>query len=306
MAIGLDAIVRAVLLAIGLAVAGFAAAQAERTITGAGVASDSARQLIEQKKTMVEQMLHKSALASRVAASGNAEAKTYLSKAANSLSRAQGMLTAGDAAGAGGVLDEAMALIGKARQLVPDPATKLAEERVKYAQAVDSIESLKKSYQANLEQEKNPARQAATAENLKNVDRLVSEAQKLAAAGDLIQANKVLDKAVALTLQGLQGALGGQTVVYERKFSDPKEEFDWELERNRSVEFLVPVAMSQFRPSPETVRLIEKQMEQNRVLVEQAKQQSHHKEYRSAIEALQQATEALEHALRLAGLTVPR
>ena len=64
--------------------------------------------------------------------------------------------------------------------------------------------------------------------------------------------------ALMLLLNDASARLAGHTIVYDVRFADRKEEFDFELERFRSFERLVPLALLEFRPSAEARVLVDR------------------------------------------------
>ena len=114
-------------------------------------AAKVSRQLVEQKEALMKRLLSDSPAAQRIEASNNAEAKQYLAGAQESYRKAVLSIRNNNIAGADRHLNEATWLIGKARQHVPDPLTRDVEHRVRYAQMLDSVESLRVSYQRHLQ-----------------------------------------------------------------------------------------------------------------------------------------------------------
>ena len=83
------------------------------------------------------------------------------------------------------------------------------------------------------------------------------------------------------------------------------EEFDFELERHRSFERLVPLAVVQYRPTPEARILVDRYVAQARDLRERA-QALVGSDAMAAIKHLTDGTDSLRRALQAAGLVVPQ
>ena len=281
------------------------AAQGEAKVPSPVV--NPSRQLVEQKAAFLKRALSDSPAARRIEASNNTEAKKYLSSAQENYHSALFSIKNNDVSGADKLLNQATWLIGKARQLVPDPSERNVEHRVRYAQTLDSVESLRISYQRHLQRAK-PQQPGAAANDalLTKVARLVDSAKSLADSGQVVQANKSLGEAERTLMVGLGRVLGSKTIEYSQRFESPAEEYAYELERNHSYAVLIPIALQGFRPTDEAVRDAERFVDANRRLREQAQRQAAAKDHRSALASLRGGTAQLQSALEAAGLRVPR
>lgn len=279
---------------------------AERETKAAAPTVNVSRQLVEQKLAFVKRVLSDSLAAKRIEASNNAEAKKYLARAQGNFNNAVISINNDDLAGADKQLNEATSLIGKARQLVPDPLARNVEQRTRYAQLLDSVESLRISYLRHLQRATQPP-QAATAGDalLVKAAQLVDRAKGFAQAEQIVQANKSLVEAERSLMQGLGRVLGSRTIEYKQRFDTPTEEYEFELERNRSYADLVPLALDAFKPGSEAVRATRQFEDANRGLREQAQRHAAAKDHRAALAALRRGTAQLQSALVAAGLRVP-
>jgi len=269
--------------------------------------SDPTPQSVEQKRAMVAGIVRDSPVATRVAASPNPDARRYLATAQDLQEQAATLLAAGQVVAANALLNEAMWQIGRARALAPDPAATLVAERGRYRQLQDSISALQKSYQINLDRERaRGAGEPTAGRELDKADALIVEAGALAAADRYADANRLFDRALALLLADFHVLLGGQTLIYSRAFPQPQDEYPFELERNRSYESLVPLAVTEYRPGKDALALIDRHVQENGSLREQAQKQAAAHNLKAAVRSLQDGTEALQRALQAAGLVVPQ
>ncbi len=106
-----------------------------------------------------------------------------------------------------------------------------------------------------------------------------------------------------LALREAGARLAGQTLVYDRRFATPRQEFDHELERHRSFERLVPVAIERFRPGLEARTRVDQFLIQARVLREKGEALAAD-DVPGATRLVAEGTEALHGALQAAGLVV--
>ena len=289
----------------GCACATAVAAQSEAKAPGAAV--NASRQLVEQKLAFVQRVLADSPAARRIEASNHAAAKKYLAGAQENYSSAVLSIRNDDVAAADRQLNEATRLIGKARQLVPDPLTHNVEQRVRYAQMLDSVEALRISYQRHLQRARpQPTGMGANDALLAKVAQLVDSAKSLAQSQQVVPANKSLSEAERTLMLGLGRVLGSKTVEYAQRFETPADEYAYELERNRSYADLIPIALDRFKPGGEAARETRHFVDGNRGLREQAQRHAEAKDYRAALTALRSGTTQLQSALAAAGLRVPQ
>lgn len=278
---------------------GAMAAEVRASASTAGVT----KQLVEQKEALVRRLLGDSPALRRVDASGNAEAKKNLVAAQDAYKKALAALKANDLNGADKQLNDATWMIGKARQLVPDPATRNIEHRVRYAQMVESVESLRATYQRHLQRGRIPAANDAA---MIKAAQLIDGAKNQANAEQLEQANRTLGEAEKLLMVNIGRVLGTRTIEYAQRFESLAEEYAFELDRNRSYAELIPVALAEFKPGSEAIRQVNYFVETNRQVREQAQQHAAKKNYKEALVALRGGTSYLQNALANAGLQVPQ
>ncbi|MDB5953703.1 hypothetical protein [Ramlibacter sp.] len=275
-----------------------------RAQPGTAAAAVVSPQVLAQKSAMVDKVLNESPVAARVLSSGNEQARWHFGHARELAAHAAALRTDGLLRAADGLLNEAIWEISRAQQLVPDPGTQQAGERSRYAQLEDSVAALKRTAQIAL-----PPAAATQGESrdmmLARADLLADQAGQLARADRYIEANKQLDAALMLLLRDASARLAGHTIVYDVRFADRHEEFAFELERHRSFERLVPLALLEFRPAPEARALAERNVTQARELRERAEAQFARNPL-AAIKDISDGTDALRRALQAAGLVVPQ
>ena len=135
---------------------------------------------------------------------------------------------------------------------------------------------------------------------------MVSRAKALASAGQVAKANAELVKAQRDMLASYNGLLGTAPLVYDLRFVSPEEEYKYELERGRDYESLVPVAITQYRPTREKLVHITRLVDESHAQIAQARFDANSRQFASAIENQRQAILKLQQALELAGIVVPQ
>ncbi|MDH4283781.1 MAG: hypothetical protein OEV35_00530 [Gallionellaceae bacterium] len=292
----------ALLLALG--VAHFAHAQAPAPQGAGGVPA-----ALVQKQSFARSLVEDAATAERIKASPDPEAQRLLAAAKESYSSALAAMKDGDYAAAEKQLNEAMSAMGKARRLAPDAAALIAKQRAEYAERLQGVEALEKSYLSTIKNAKHkPGSKESEADNSASmgISRLLEAARKHAKENRFGDALRTLDKAEQVTRAALNRVLGSTTIDYAMKFDSPAEEFAFELERNRSYVDLVPIAIAEYKPKEEARQTIDALVKLSREAVDQARVFADKKDYQRALESVRSATEYLMNALGVAGLIVPQ
>jgi hypothetical protein len=282
--------------------AGLAIAQGPQAT--ARPAPEVTAQTLEQKAAMLDRVLNQSPVAARIANSGNEPARKHFATARELLAHARALATDGVLRGADALLNEAIYEVSRAQQLVPDPGSQQAAERARYEQLENSVAALKRTALIALPANA-PKRGESREQVVAHADVLADQATSLARSNRYIEANKQMEAALMLLLNDASARLAGHTIVYDVRFADRKEEFDFELERFRSFERLVPLALLEFRPSAEARVLVDRHVAQATELRQRGEAQLP-RDPLAAIKDVTEGTDALRRALQAAGLQVPQ
>jgi hypothetical protein len=181
----------------------------------------------------------------------------------------------------------------------------MSSDRVEYARLIAGAEALRSSYLRHLQRTLAGSIETARDPQIERVDALLDDARNLASAELFAQAIRAVQNAEQGLVGALSRLLGASTLVYAERFETQQAEFAYELDRNRSYEELVPVAVSEMRPSADALRVVGRFVERNQSLREQAQGMAGRKDYRGALKALRAGTEQLQRALANAGVVVP-
>ena len=294
---------RHLVMALGLASTLPAAAQAIDAASTARVRAEVSRGAVDQKATMIDRLLFNSPLAARIQGSQNEEAKRHFLNARELFTHARALTGSGQLRGADALLNEAIWEIGRAQQLAPDQNVRLADERARYQQLKDSVDALLRTYQLA---ELAPRNDAPADRGATRAVAVLEQARAAADQGRIVEANRTIEQALTLLLKDALTRLNGQTLVYDRRFANSREEFSFESERFRSYESLIPLALVEYRPSKEALALIDRYVKQGRSLRERAEAQAATNDHASAILTMVEGTDVLQRALQASGLTVPQ
>lgn len=300
----------AALLVAGL-LADQAPAQAQAPSSGGARTAAATRpvvsqQSVDQKMAMVERVLTQPGMAARIQ-SGDEEARVHWGAARELYSHAKALSITGVLRGADVLLNEAIWEIGRAQQAAPDQQARRREERDRFEQLSASVDALVRTYEIGLHPGAVSGAQGEPGERaLQRALAAREQSRTLVQAQKIADANRLLDDALGGLLKDSAGRLRGQTLVYDRRFASPKEEFQFEIERNRSLEGLVPLALVEFRPPGEAIALIDRYVKQNAGLRDRAQAQLAGGDAGAALKTLNEGTDTLQRALQAAGLVVPQ
>jgi hypothetical protein len=152
-------------------------------------------------------------------------------------------------------------------------------------------------------------RYAARAEDphgmlIAEVDQALSRARELQRAAPQEAVRELAFAEQAMT-HALTQALGSLTVSYAPSFPGPREEFGFELARQRGYAALVPAALNQLRPGPAARTLVQRHVDSGETLVARAERQAGEGDWRAALQTVRDATAQMQRALGAAGLDLP-
>ena len=293
------------ILSMALALSNTMHAHAQAGST-ASSASAPTQRLVEQKLQLVGRLLDDSPTASRIALAGNQAAKDALAQARASFDTAKPLVARSELVRADKELNDAMWMIGKARQLVPDSMLRVIEQRAKAAALREAVDSLITSYENHLARTQGLSRGSRASDAiLERVRSLLDEARVFENLERIADANKLMYEAEKMLMAGLARVLNTSTVTYAARFETQAAEYAYELERNHSYVDLLPLAIAELKPPPESLARIGQYREQNQTAIRKAQKLAGKKQFHDAIAALRGGTAYLQGALAETGLILP-
>jgi hypothetical protein len=298
--------IREVIVLVVLSIASHAFAQTSPKKSDEGMPLGLA-----QKQAFADSLIEDESVARRIRESQDVEAQRLLTVAKDSYAKALAAIRNKDFTAAENQLNETLSAIGRARRLVPDTQALIAKQRSEYAMAMDRIESMQKSYMSYLKRVKLPADLSSNQEtqgqaNLDEMARFLEEAKVHAKAERWNDALLVLEKAEQTIKSAMGRILGLMTFEVSPRFNSPQEEYTYDLERNRSLAEMVPVAIAELKPSDDIRATIENLVEQNQAAIDLAIEYAKARDYRRALANLHAGISYLEVALTTTGLVLPQ
>lgn len=257
---------------------------------------------VKQKIDFSNMLVNASKGAQRISASSNAQAKDMLGSARAHLDASRTALAAGDIGKAQADVDESLKLVSAAARLVPSDSQEVTDPKFRYNELLDAIKTFESSYKQHRDRLATKKGAAANTLDTKKFQDALVQARGHADAGHYDEANKVLMGAQRMVTSALGALLNAETVVYDKNFATPAEEYEYELSRYKSYEELIPLAIEQRNPPAATVEKMRELSEKAKAMHGDAVQQASKQDYATAIGNLQDATMQLQRALMIAGV----
>lgn len=259
------------------------------------------KQDVARKIRFVRMMATQSKMAYRLEHSGEPALQKDLHRARDLVEAAQASLDAGDMDGAVKQADKSLELISAAAKRLPPSKH---DSRLRYKELMEAVTTYQQSYDSNYKRLVSAKGKAAVGEPLDEArfNDTVAKARAAADKGDLEGANRLLAEAQYNITKALSVLLKGQTLVYEKTFATPKDEYKYERARNKSYAGLVPRALKQHHPTARAVELIHKFVNLSETMESKAAKQAKAGEYKDAVATLQASTSHLQRALWIAGV----
>ncbi|MCW5666185.1 MAG: hypothetical protein KIT35_20330 [Piscinibacter sp.] len=256
---------------------------------------------VERRLQSVGTLIESSSAARQIDSSGEAAARERRDAARLIHREAGAALARGDAAGANQLLDAAAReMMAGVRLAKPE---QVAAEKAKrdFAARLDSARALLAAQQ-RITQEKSAGREAQQA--TRAIEQQIAQAQALAAQDKLDEARPVLDRAYLTARVSIESMRRGDTLVRSLSFASPREEYDYEIDRNDTHRMLIRVLMAERKeatmPAP-----MQAAVDQAAALRADAEAQARRGDHAAAIRLLEDSTRELVRAIRAGGLYIP-
>ncbi|MGQ0524687.1 MAG: hypothetical protein ACT4P8_13630 [Betaproteobacteria bacterium] len=253
---------------------------------------------LEQRLAAVETLLEKSSAARQVESSGDSAAREKRDKARKIYRQARTAFEAGEYARASQLLPEASVQMFEAVRLAAPEAVTTPKARSDYQVRLDSVNSLLAAYQ-RVAAEKPGA--VGVAETSRDIDNLIREAERLAAAGKFDTGRAALDRAYLVAKAAVSSLRSGDTLVRSLHFATREEEYRYELDRNDTHQMLIKVLLEGKARTAGQRSSIDKASQ----LRAQADAAAAGADHGGAVQLLEESTRELIRVIRSAGVFIP-
>jgi hypothetical protein len=140
---------------------------------------------------------------------------------------------------------------------------------------------------------------------LLQADAQVAAARLAQQDGRYDDANQRLAAAERHVLDGVNTLLHAATLDYTTRTTTPADALALELAQHQSLADLIPIALTDLRPAPAAVALVQRYQDTSRGLRAQALQSREHGDTAQALVHIRSATLYLQRALAAAGVITP-
>ncbi len=292
----------ALLAGAALAAQPSSGADAPTTTRPARSAPDNKEQ-IERRLASVSLLIEKSSTARQIESSANPDALALRDKARQLLVQADQAYRSGELASASQLLTQASKLVYDGARLAAPAQVNDEKKRSDFEARMVSAKALLAAQQRVSADKAPDARQADIGKRIENQ---IQQANALAAANQLDQANTLLDQAGAEATTALAGMTSGQTKTRSVHFANPQEEYRYELERGDANLALVSALLKDKRASdPGVQSAMQQHVELAARLRSEAAGAAAKGDYASAIKLQENSNTELVRAIRSAGIAIP-
>ncbi|MDX1606500.1 MAG: hypothetical protein R3202_09935 [Candidatus Competibacterales bacterium] len=258
--------------------------------------TDPARVAVKLK--LLGNLVSDSPAAQRIESSEHStESQARLKAARAAHDEARQLLDQGLTAEAEARIDAGLRAFSNAARNVSDHERQNNQARRQYQERLERIDSFREAL-ARVVADKG----ASVGLDPALLDRRLERAEQLHGEARYPEASRELELALGELEQALTAARDQETLVYTTEFASPQEAYDYELERNRSHAMLVELMLSRQEIAAPTRTMIEQFVERNSTARSQAETLAGEGQPEAALEVLEQGTEHLIRALRLAGV----
>ena len=264
------------------------------------LSADAQKQGVGQNIQFIEQLVNHSAAATQIQQGDNAEAKALQQKAMHELQRAKRAHQDGDTQTVSDAIAKAKSAMFQAMRLSGGKVVKEKQQR-DFNARVKSVNALLDAHK-RIRIEKKLGKPAEDVEQ--HVTSELQTAHNEFRKGQMGKAMEMANAAYLSVKLSVMRLREGDTLVRELHFETKQDEYKYELERNRTHRILVEVVLKE-KLSPQMSMLMKIPMAKAEELRAQAVQQAGGGDYEKAIHTLEQSTQQIIRAIRMAGVYIP-
>ena len=217
------------------------------------------------------------------------------------------LVQVGDLAGAARLLDQAAReMMDGARLARPEQVTG-EKARRDFDARLDSARALLVAQQ-RITQEKTAARTAPpeAVQATRGIEADIAAAEQLAREGRLDEGRARLDRAYLTARVSIESMRRGDTLVRSLHFASPREEFDYEVDRNDTHRMLIKVLLADRKDASGAMPpAMQPFIDKADLLRQQADVLARRGEHAGAVKVLEDATRELVRAIRAGGVYIP-
>lgn len=269
----------------------------------AAIAPAQDRVQLERRAQSVGTLIESSSAARQIEGSGVLAARNRRDNARLIHREAVIALQTGDLGSAAKLLDQsAKEMMAGVRFAKPEQAAGEKKKR-DFEARLESTQALLAAQQ-RITREKSADTQAQDA--TRTIERQLGEAQSLAAQNRYEEARPVLDRAYLTARISIESMRRGDTLVRSVNFASPREEYDYETDRNETHRMLITMLLADRKDASRAMPPdLQVSTEKATTLRREAQARAAQGDHTGAIKLLEDSTRELIRAIRAGGIYIP-
>lgn len=264
-------------------------------------AQEPDRAQLERRFESVGTLISKSTAARQIEASGIQAALDKRAQAQSQYDDAKTAFGAGELGKASSLLSAASKTMFEAARLAAPETVTAKKVENDYRNKLESVRALL-SAQRRISDEKG---NKESRESAKQVDALIEDAERKAAAGQFATARTIVEQAYLLAKASVSSMRSGDTLVRSLNFATKEEEYHYEIDRNETHKMLIKVLLGDKMDAEAVSPKMQEFLSSAGTLRGQAEAAAARGDFESGIKLLEQSTGELVKAIRSAGIYIP-
>ena len=251
------------------------------------------------KIKLLDWLVNDSPVTKRIENSGDNEAKQQLTRSQEMWEQAVEHNEKGEYELAEGHINEGLKLMTRLSRKVKDE-DRIRQARIDlYKQVKDHVDMFIVAFDRVAEEKGD--------DHVKNMldrdelDEIMTKAESSYKDGELAMANHLMRQAADLVDNALSDARHKDVLLHELTFESLEEEYAYEVNRNESYVKLIDLLQNKTEPSQASASYVQKLVEENARLREQADEHAKAGDLEQSIMVLEKGTDKLSRALRVSG-----
>lgn len=261
---------------------------------------EARKKSVTNKVKLLGRLVHESPAAQRIRNSDNEGAKDLLAKASTEWQLAAEDLEYMNIEDAEKRAKQGLRLMTHATSFVKDTRRTTDVQKDRYRKLRERIVSFSAAFE-RIASEKQ-SQQISELLDLNQIEKYLSQADKLAQQEDYQKANRMLVDAADQVEIALAQARHKETLLHDLTFESPAQEYNYEKQRNHSYMLLADIIKTKKRIEPHSLDQFRIVIEENEKLREKAEKLAGDGKMDEAIKLLEQGTSNMARALRASGV----
>lgn len=257
---------------------------------------------IMRQLASVGTLINKSSAAIQVKRVGASDALKHQARARQLHDRARQAAAANDNKGAARLIGEASREMFAAIRLSARGQITAAKDDVDFERRLASTRALNEAL-SRVVADKQPGPNGMR--TVESIATSIRRAEQERDSGNIERARQTVEAAYLSAKASLASLRAGDTLVRSLHFESPEDEYKYEIDRNETHRMLIDVLLSERRASKGVDKMVSRFVADAAAVRKQAERRAVDREFKEAIDLLEQSTRSLVRAIRGAGVYIP-